>query len=333
MSVQRPLLPSRLTATVRRRHGPHSRRHLPHGLGPALSRRSAEPHRHGRRLLDRSDARSPMPQFRAFVAGDGLRDLGRDRRPIPRTIPAPRPKMLKAGGLRVHATQQARRPRRLQPVVALHLRRDAGGGPTARAATIGGLDDHPVVQVGLQGRRGLRQSGPARSCRPKPKWEFAARGGLDGAEFAWGDEFTPGGQHMANTWQGSFPHENLRALTAGRRTSPVRAFPRERLRRPRHDRQRLGNGRTDWYSSKHPGRCRQGLLRPRRTRAAVRPKASYDPRQPQIQIPRKVLEGRLASCAPSYCRRYRPAARHAEAVDTTTSHVGFRCIVRHAAGG
>ena len=56
--------------------------------------------------------------------------------------------------------------------------------------------------------------------------------------------------------------------------------------------------------------------------------ASYDPRQPAIRIPRKVLKGGSHLCAPNYCRRYRPAARHAEPVDTSTSHVGFRCIVR-----
>jgi Sulfatase-modifying factor enzyme 1 len=57
---------------------------------------------------------------------------------------------------------------------------------------------------------------------------------------------------------------------------------------------------------------------------------SYDPCQPQIKIPRKVLKGGSYLCAPNYCRRYRPAARHPEPVDTSTSHVGFRCIIRQA---
>ncbi len=71
------------------------------------------------------------------------------------------------------------------------------------------------------------------------EWEFAARGGLDGAEFAWGDELTPDGRHMANTWQGAFPHENL-AADGYARTSPVGVVPAERLRPLRHDWQRLG---------------------------------------------------------------------------------------------
>ena len=72
------------------------------------------------------------------------------------------------------------------------------------------------------------------------EWEFAARGGLDGAEFAWGDEFTPGGKHMANTWQGEFPASKIICDDGFDRTSPVTAFPAERLRPLRHDRQCLG---------------------------------------------------------------------------------------------
>jgi formylglycine-generating enzyme required for sulfatase activity len=56
--------------------------------------------------------------------------------------------------------------------------------------------------------------------------------------------------------------------------------------------------------------------------------ASYDPCQPNIKIPRKVIKGGSHLCAPNYCRRYRPAARHAHPVDTSTSHIGFRCIIR-----
>ena len=81
------------------------------------------------------------------------------------------------------------------------------------------------------------------------EWEFAARGGLDGAEFAWGDELTPGGKHMANTWQGNFPHENL-CSDGFDRTSPVTAFPPNGY--GVHD--MIGNvweWTTDWFSQKH----------------------------------------------------------------------------------
>ena len=55
-----------------------------------------------------------------------------------------------------------------------------------------------------------------------------------------------------------------------------------------------------------------------------------DPQQPHILIPRRVLKGGSHLCAPSYCRRYRPAARHAQAIDSSTSHIGFRCVIRAA---
>ena len=157
------------------------------------------------------------------------------------------------------------------------------------------------------------------------EWEFAARGGLDGAEFAWGDEFTPGGRHMANTWQGNFPNENLRA-DGWARTSPVRAFPPNGY--GVHD--MIGNvweWTTDWYSTKHEADAAKACCVPTNPRGAG-PEGSYDPRQTGARIPRKVLKGGSHLCAPNYCRRYRPAARHAEDVDTSTSHVGFRCVVR-----
>jgi formylglycine-generating enzyme required for sulfatase activity len=161
------------------------------------------------------------------------------------------------------------------------------------------------------------------------EWEFAARGGLDGAEFAWGDEFTPGGKLMANTWQGAFPHQNL-ALHRYERTSPVTAFPPNGY--GLYD--MIGNvweWTTDWWSPRHDADAPKACCIPENPRGGLED-ASYDPCQPQIRIPRKVLKGGSHLCAPNYCRRYRPAARHAEPVDTSTSHVGFRCVVRVGRG-
>ena len=92
------------------------------------------------------------------------------------------------------------------------------------------------------------------------EWEFAARGGLDGAEFAWGEELTPGGRQMANTWQGAFPHENLK-LDGYERTSPVTAFPPNAY--GVYD--MIGNvweWTSDWYSAKHEAEVPQSLLCP-----------------------------------------------------------------------
>jgi len=157
------------------------------------------------------------------------------------------------------------------------------------------------------------------------EWEFAARGGLDGAEFAWGNELTLNGRHLANTWQGEFPKQNL--CTDGfDRTSPVTAFPPNGY--GIHD--MIGNvweWTSDWYSPKHEPDAAKACCIPKNPRGG-REEDSFDPCQPQIPIPRKVLKGGSHLCAPNYCRRYRPSARHAEPIDTSTSHVGFRCIKR-----
>jgi formylglycine-generating enzyme len=125
---------------------------------------------------------------------------------------------------------------------------------------------------------------------------------------------------MANTWQGAFPHENL-ALDGYTRTSPVGKFPPNGYGLD----DMIGNvweWTSDWYSAKHQADDKPCCI-PRNSRGG-REDASYDSCQPEIRIPRKVLKGGSHLCAPNYCRHYRPAARHPEPVDTSTSHVGFR---------
>ena len=116
------------------------------------------------------------------------------------------------------------------------------------------------------------------------EWEFAARGGLDGAEFAWGDELTPGGKHMANTWQGNFPHEN-RCEDGFDRTSPVTAFPPNGY--GVHD--MIGNvweWTTDWYSQKHEADAPKACCVPENPRGGgedgqLRPLPAADQNSPQ----------------------------------------------------
>ena len=189
---------------------------------------------------------------------------------------------------------------------------------TSRAATTSG------GARGLRGRDGIRRVG-RQGLPTEAEWELAARGGLVDTEFAWGDTLHPEGRAMANTWQGEFPWKNT-LLDGYEGTSPVDAFP-PTVRDQRHDRQRLGVDHR--LVQRCPSRRdAQGLLHAPQPQGAPE-EGSFDPTQPAIRIPRKVIKGGSHLCAPSYCRRYRPAARFPEPVDTSTSHLGLRCVVRH----
>jgi len=261
-------------------------------------------------------------QFRKFVNATGYVTFA-EIPPDPRDYPGALPHMLRPGSLVFTPPKPPVDLRDWSQWWAFEFGAD-WRHPYGPRSSISGLDEHPVVHVAYKDAVAYAEWA-GKELPTEAEWEFAARGGLDGAEFAWGDEFAPGNRQMANTWQGAFPHENL-ALDGYERTSPVTAFPANGY--GLHD--MIGNvweWATDWYSPRHESEAPKACCIPANPRGGLQ-EASYDPRLPNIRIPRKVLKGGSHLCAPNYCRRYRPAARHPEPVDTSTSHVGFRCVSR-----
>jgi formylglycine-generating enzyme required for sulfatase activity len=183
--------------------------------------------------------------------------------------------------------------------------------PAGPRSSINGRDRHPVVQVAYEDAEAYA-AWVGKELPTEAEWEFAARGGLDGAAFAWGDEHMPDGKPPANTWQGQFPWQNLKE-DGFEGTSPVGSFPPNGY--GLYD--MCGNvweWTSDWFTWSGDGPASKPCCAP--------------PSLPGERFPRKVIKGGSHLCAPNYCLRYRPAARQGETVDTSTAHIGFRCIVR-----
>ena len=260
-------------------------------------------------------------KFMEFVKATGHVTVA-EKTPDPRDYPGAIPEMLRAGSLVFTQPKSVSGPDISQWWTfkfGASWRRPLGGISDLR-----GKLDHPVVHVAWDDVKAYADWA-GMDLPTEAEWELAARGGSEGTEYAWGDELTPGGIAMANIWAGAFPTHTTKPK-GHERTSRVGSFPPNGF--GLHD--MIGNvweWTSDYWSTHHPKPAKHSCCIPSNPRGGDAG-ASYDPRQPEIRIPRRVLKGGSHLCAPNYCRRYRPAARHAEPQDTSTSHVGFRCVKR-----
>jgi formylglycine-generating enzyme required for sulfatase activity len=250
-------------------------------------------------------------QFARFVTDTGYVTVA--ERPLdPAAYPGIEANRLVPGALVFHAPKRGAPARDVGDwwayVPGAHWRR-----PEGAITVFAGRLDHPVVCVAHEDAAAYA-AWAGKRLPSEAEWERAARGGVEGATYAWGDELTPGGKRMANIWMGEFPHRDLRPK--GHRTTRVGSFAPNGFGLV----DMIGNvweWTSDWYRTGPKAGSASSCCSP--------PADSYDSDQPLVRIARRVLKGGSFLCAPNYCARYRPAARQAQMIDTASVHIGFRC--------
>jgi len=255
-------------------------------------------------------------QFAAFVAATGyvtVAEQGLD----PRQYPGLPPELLAPGGMVFQEPERAD----LRGNVTQWWSYVAGASwrhPAGPGSSIEGLDNHPVVQIAHADALAYAEW-LGRDLPTEAEWEFAARGGLEGATYSWGDSYDPVDGWLANTWQGSFPVAD-EALDGHHGTAPVGCFEPN------------GYGLFDmagnvWEYARDfylPGHYPEAAVDPEG------PSAGLSARMSPTGMPRVTVKGGSWLCAPDFCLRYRPAARQPQEPDLGSNHIGFRTVLRGA---
>ena len=249
-----------------------------------------------------------VAEFRAFVSATGYRTVA--ERPLdPADFPGVEPEKLVPGSLVFHMTPG---PVDLRDYFAWwdYVPGACWGRPEGEGSSVDGREDHPIVHVAYEDAAAYA-AWAGKELPTEAEWEYAARGGLDGAAFTWGDEDLQEHTPLANTWQGEFPWQNL-LVDGFAGTSPVGSFPPND-----YGLFDMAGNVWEWtcdvFEVDHPGQAASPCCAPGES---------------GVNASRRVIKGGSHICAPNYCLRYRPAARQSETVDTSTGHIGFRCVVR-----